>query len=281
MRTLAVILLLLGGCRRDASPPPGRASNLADLGTFAPPKRVVSLAPNVTELVYALGAGDRLVGVTRFCDWPPEAAKVKKVGGFIDPSIETIVGLAPDLVIAMTNSGSKDAVAALERYGIRTLWLRVDDLEGTRRSFEILGKALGVEDRAKAELAAFDAAIARETARIPKGRAAPRTLVTLDHRPLVVAGPGTFVDDLLRLAGAVNAAGGAAVAYPQWSAEALLAEKPDVIVEIGNAFGGSSLALAHLLDHPGKGRLIAVDIQHDIFNAAVGAMAGVSEKETG
>ena len=228
---LAFTLIVLAGCRREAPPSPDLASNLADLGTFAPPMRVVSLAPNVTELVFALGAGDRLVGVTRFCDWPPEALPIAKVGGFIDPSIETIVGLAPDLVVAMTNSGSKDAVAALERYGIRTLWLRIDDLEGTRQSFAILGQALGVESRAKSALAAFDAAIAAETARIPAGRPKPRTLITLDHRPLVVAGPGTFVDDLVRLAGGVNAAGGAKVSYPQWSAEALLEEKPEVIVD--------------------------------------------------
>src|SRR6185369_5318687 len=108
---LALVLALAPGC----SPAPGPAREPAAL----PPSRIVSLAPALTEILFAVGAGDRVVGVTAFCDYPPEARQLPKVGGYTTPSVEAILALRPDLVLVSPASGNRDPALALRQAGLR------------------------------------------------------------------------------------------------------------------------------------------------------------------
>ena len=109
------------------------------------PLRVVSLAPSLTETVYALGRGDWLVGVTEFCDYPPEARSKPRVGGIAAPSLERIVSLAPDLALTTAEGNSRNTMEQLERLGIATFALKPDSYAGVIGSIESLGRALGAE----------------------------------------------------------------------------------------------------------------------------------------
>ncbi len=245
-----LLLPMAVSCRKpappsDATTAPGAPHNLAALGQFPAPSRVVSLAPALTELVYALGAGDRLVGVTRFCDFPAEARALPKIGGFLDPSVEAILAARPELVLVATNSGTEAIVRRLEAEGLRVLWLRLDGLNDVRTGLEVVAEALGRPEVGRTLRTALDRRIASVTARIPHGARRPRTLVVVGHRPLIVAGPGTWLDELVTLAGGQNAAADANRPYPQWSAEVLLERRPEVILDVSMG-GETDLARAEL-----------------------------------
>jgi iron complex transport system substrate-binding protein len=208
--------------------------------------RIVSTAPNLTEITFALGAGEKLVGVTRYCDYPAAAQKITRVGGYLDPSVEKIVALKPDLVLLTVRASSQTLAQALARFQIPVSSLPLDTLLDVRHSFSVLGKAIGKVEEAARLTAAFDAAIKDQIARIPKGVAPPRIVVIIGHRPLIVAGKGSFIDDLLKLAGGYNLAQSSNQPYPQWSAETLLREKPEVIIDAW--MGGSNKTASNVPD---------------------------------
>ena len=234
--TAALILVCLTcGCKKAPSQAeqqrPERLSNANDLTLSTGVQRIVSLAPSLTEFLFDLGVGDRVVGVTRYCNYPKAATQIDQVGGYLDPSVETILRMKPDLVIAMTNPSLKKRLHTLQKNGIQVLWLSVQTISEVRQSYNILGKALGIENKATKRLAAFDAAMATQSRRIDPESAPPKTLIVLGHRPLVVAGPGTFPSELLTKAGAQSAVPAGSQAYPRWSAETLLKHSPEVIID--------------------------------------------------
>ncbi|ACG74760.1 periplasmic binding protein [Anaeromyxobacter sp. K] len=200
----------------------------------APPRRVVVLAPSLTDVVLALGLGDRLVGVTQLDD-APEVQHVPRVGGFIDPNPEAILGLRPDLVLWISDGGALAAVrrvAELAQASSRPFpvvaipVVSVADVLATPR---IVGEALG----APAAGARLSAELAAEVERV-RTRAAPlprrRALFLVGREPLVVAGPGSFPDELLRIAGAVNVVGGSRP-WPVFPLERAVALDPEVVVD--------------------------------------------------
>jgi iron complex transport system substrate-binding protein len=164
-------------------------------------ERVVSLAPNLTELIYALGAERKLVGVTDYCDYPPEARQKPSVGGAVNPSLERILSLKPDLVLATRALNRRETVAALERHGLSvyaTAPGTVDDVvESTRRVGHLLGCGERGEELAR-ELRARLASLEQRLA----GRARRRALFVVWTDPLMSIGPRTFLADALRRAGA-------------------------------------------------------------------------------
>ncbi|MBP2674052.1 MAG: ABC-type transporter, periplasmic subunit [Deltaproteobacteria bacterium] len=202
----------------------------------APPRRVVSLAPNLTEIVFLLGKEKVLVGVTRFCNHPPAAASLPKIGGVSDPDVERIIAQSPDLVLCTTDGNPRQRVLALEEMGIPCFAVAPQDLAGVLATIERLGELLGDAGRARAETASLKGRA--EKARAAAGRgggAAPLALFVVSTSPIIVAGEGTFMDELLRLAGARNAARRFAGRYPRLSVEDLLAAQPDVIFVAGMA----------------------------------------------
>lgn len=193
------------------------------------PERVVSLAPNITETIFAIGAGDRVVGDTLYCDYPEEAKAKEHVGDTLRPDLERIVALKPDLVLISTSSQLEDTVGRLEQVGIPTFVLASRDFADVLASVERLGDLLDAGEPARA-LAASLRARADEVARRVSARPAPKVFVMVGDRPLITAGRGTFVDDLVRRAGGVSISGDEASDWPQYSPEAVIARAPETIV---------------------------------------------------
>jgi iron complex transport system substrate-binding protein len=191
-------------------------------------KRVVTIAPSLTETVLALGAGSMLVGVSRF-DEAKEVARLPRVGGYVDPSVEAVLVLKPDLVLVQPSPGNQRPVEKLAELGVPILVLPLQTVADTLTALRTVGKALGKEKEAEGLVQRIEATRTRIRAARP---ARPvRVLFVYGFEPLVVAGPGSFADELLRDAGAVNIAGDGGSAYPVYSVERALRAKPDVVVD--------------------------------------------------
>lgn len=202
---------------------------------LGPPERIVSTAPSITEMLYALGLGDRVVGVTNYCRYPPEAARKPKIGDYLRPNLELIVAARPDLVILeRTGVRASESLA-----GARLRVLEVDDgtLAGIFQSIERIGAAAGVGERAAAlnvRLRAELDRLARQNAGLPKRR----TMFVLGRTPgrlegIVVAGRGSYLDELIGLAGGKNIFGDTVSAYAKVPLEEILARDPEVILDMG------------------------------------------------
>ncbi len=212
----------------------------------ASPKRVVTLAPSLTETVLALGAGERVVGVSRFDD-APSVKDLPRIGGYSDPSVEAVIALRPDLVLCEPSPGNRAAVERMSALGTPVLAVPLGNEEEIYAALREVGAALG--------LAAKGEALARETrARVEAVRArarsvAPvRALVVYDWDPLVVSGPGSFGDGMLLAAGATNAADAARTPYPVFSAELAVRAAPQVVVDAADV---REAPRARLLSLPG------------------------------
>jgi iron complex transport system substrate-binding protein len=243
---------------------------VAALLAFASPQRIVSTSPGITETLYALGLGDRVVGVTTYCRYPPEAAKKPKIGTYLQPNIETILSLKPDLVIAET-SGVRRA-SRISSLNLKVLEVDNTTLAGIYESIRRIGAAAGVPAAADA-LAARIRSNLEDVRKRTAGRR-PRVLVIVGRTPgrleeLVAAGKGSHLDELIAIAGGDNIFEDSAAPYAKISMEALLRRNPEVIVDIGElmqtgAGGETALwsrypALAAVKEH----RVFA--LQNDIF----------------
>jgi iron complex transport system substrate-binding protein len=211
--------------------------------------RIVSLAPSTTEILFALGLGDRVVGVCSQCDYPEAAREVPRVGSYLVPSVEAVVAARPDLVVVVPTPANREAVRALERLGTRVLVVRDRVLADLWDGIRAIGGATGRESEARAlegrvrdDLAAVAACSA--------GRPRLRVLMVVGHRPLIVVGGGTLQHELVELAGGENVGADIGTAFPQTSLEVVAARAPDVIVDaaMGSERGGDAVfaSLAHV-----------------------------------
>jgi iron complex transport system substrate-binding protein len=203
------------------------------------PQRIVSLAPALTSMLFRLGLGPRVVGVTRYCDDPPEAATRPHVGGFADADPEAILALKPDLVVAVQSPAMAGLFTRLEGFGVRTLAVQQDSLTATWAAFEAVGRATGKTDEATAAVAAARAALPVSAAKAA-GLKGKRVLFVYGRAPLVVAGPGSFGDELLTMLGAVNAAAAFQRPWPKLTAEEVVTARPDVILDAAAAMEGEA-----------------------------------------
>ncbi|WP_437278040.1 helical backbone metal receptor [Sorangium sp. So ce375] len=238
------------------------ALGLAACGRAAPARatgaRVVSLSPSTTEAVFAIGAGAALVGRSRHCDHPPEVLRLPSVGGYADPSIEAIIALSPTLVVGARGPAGPALDETLRGHGIATFFPETESLAQIEDMLMELGRRL---DAAPGAEQAIGRIRARRLAVEQAVKGAPRVRAALlfDTSPVFVAGPGSFVDELIRMAGGENVItrGGA---YPSISVEQLLALDPDVLLDgtsnDAEAHGPSRLAV--LRDAPGWRSLRAV-----------------------
>lgn len=230
-----------------------------DLGRDVPvPRsvaRIVTLAPNVTELVFAIGAGARVVGTDDYSNYPAAAKKAAKVGG-MQPNVEKIAALKPDLVIASTEGNHPNLEPALKAIKVPLFVVRTDRLPEITASMNTLGRILDVNSNRA--IATLDQAMKRQQ----RTRARPpRVLFAVWTDPLYVAGRNTFTDDLYALTGAQNAVqvGG----WPQYSLESLVAEPPDLLLYPRGAVTPQQVA-ALLQRAPGL-RTRVVPVNEDIF----------------
>ncbi len=193
--------------------------------------RVVSLAPSVTEMLFTLEVEDCIVGVTDRCDYPPEARNIDRVGGFGKPNMEKLLALSPDLVIA-TGLQRSDAAAALQRSGIRMLWVKTDNFLEIFEALREIGREVGKPRQAEQVVADMQAeleAVAEQHRTIPPSRR-PRVFVELWHDPMTTVGRRSHIDDIIARAGGVNVAHELDSAYPTINPEKVLEWNPDVIL---------------------------------------------------
>lgn len=213
-----------------------RLGDSADHRADAVPQRVVSLAPSITESLYALGLGDRVVGVTRYCLYPPEAQQKTIVGGFIDPSYEAIVALRPDLVGLLEIH--TEARMRLNTLDVPTISVDHRTIDGILMSFETLADRFGEPDAGDALVASCRAridAVQQTIAGLPRPRvllSSARDLGTGRIESVYVAGRGQWYDELIAYAGGENVYPDDGLAFPEVAPEGLLRLDPDVIVEL-------------------------------------------------
>ena len=244
-----LVLVLLCACGQAGSTPPSGS-----------PARIVTLAPSTTEIVFGLGEGDRVVGVCAQCDYPDAATRLPRVGGYLAPSVEAVLGQRPDLVMVVPSPGNREAVRTIERAGVPVLVTAdrtLDDLWGAIHS---VAGALGVPERG----VEMEQKVRRDLDRVRQrvaGLPTRRVLLVVGHRPLIVAGGGTLQDELVRTAGGVNVAADVGAAFPQVPLELVAARAPDVIVDaaMGTEAGGRTL-FADLSSVPAvrDGRIVAL-----------------------
>lgn len=192
-------------------------------------ERIVSLAPNLTEILYALGLEERLVGVTNQCDYPPAAQQKPKVGDVVNPNLEEIIELRPDLALGTTAGNRRETADALERLGIPLYGIDPHSIEDVLSSIRTLADLLGVGERGAELDARLRARLAALQQRLG-GVQRPRVLFAIWLEPLITVGSDTFLNDLLRRAGARSVTNDLHSAWPRLSLEVALELDPDYLV---------------------------------------------------
>ena len=192
-------------------------------------ERAISLAPNLTEIVFAIGAGDKLVGVTSFCDYPAEARSIQKVSDTLTPNIENIIALKPQVVFVSTASQLESFMQTLDEQNIAVFVTGPDGLDGIYKSIIDVGSILGMETNAQEIVTGLKKRVNFvEYAAAEMER--PKVFVQIDKNALYTIGKESFITDIIRRAGGVSATADVGTAYPKLSKETALALRPDVII---------------------------------------------------
>lgn len=226
------------------------------------PQRIVSLAPNLTETLFALGLGDRVVGVTDYCDYPAEARSKAKVGGVINPSVETVVGLKPDLVLITREGNRRETLEALERLKISVFAVSAGRLEDVFRMIRDVAAIAGVAARGEKLAHRLE----QQAAEIEKAVEPypPRRVVFLVWlQPIVSVGRSSFLDDVLRRAGGVSIAAASAQPWPHLSVEEVVRSDPEYLLVPRSP--GFAPTREELLRLPGWRELPAVQQERIVY----------------
>lgn len=214
-----------------------------DLILPAAPQRIISLVPSVTEVVYALGGEDRLVGVTDFCDWPPEARTKRRVGGMLSPNLELIVALKADLVVATTEGNRQETFDQLQRLGIPVFTVNPHRLSDVMTVIAQVGELIG-RPAAVGPLVESLRRRVQAVERAVRPYPRPKVLYVLWPEPLIVPGREGLVTELIDLAGGASVTAGEPDSYPRFSLEAVAARAPEVIILARHGADGTPLARA-------------------------------------
>ena len=231
---LCALLCACVSCRQPSSNNVGARLTFTDelnrqVSIDQNPQRIVSLAPNITEMLFALGLGERVVAVTSYCDFPPEATTREKIGDTLQPNLERIIALRPDLVVVSTASQVERLTRQLDQLGIPVYVTNPRTVRDMLRSIRYLGEATGAATQGQALATALEERIRRVEARVT-GRPKPRVLFVLQLGPLITVGRETFINDLITLAGGESISGDQTSEYPQFSYETAVARAPEIII---------------------------------------------------
>ena len=192
-------------------------------------QRIVSLAPNITEILFALELGDRVIGVTQHCNYPPEAAAKTNVGSYVDLNLEKILSLKPDLVIATADGNEKGPVERLVEFGVPVLITNPKKLVDVFETIRTIGRITKKEKKAEILIGSLQKRMDRivlACSRLPQ----PRVFLQINEHPLITVGRDTFHNNLIKLAGGINISGQDSIKYPKYSLEQVLRSRPDVIL---------------------------------------------------
>lgn len=212
-----------------------------------PVNRVISLAPNLTEIIFAIGAGGRLVGRTSYCDFPAEAKAVAEVGDTVRPSLERVIALQPQVVLISTASQLEVFTQQLRDQNIAVFVTDPRDLEGVFRTIDQIGRIVGHPQQAELLIQKLrDRTRAVEEA--VKGKPPVRVFFQVSAEPLIAPGRDAFVTDLMRRAGATSVTADVATAWPRYSNESALATRPEAIVlSTGGSMGAANSTVTEAL----------------------------------
>ena len=282
---LAALSLGLWGCAvagsrssppaAEAAPTSQRADKYAatvvvdDLGreiaVDAPPEKIVSLSPGSTELLFALGLGEKVVGVTSYCALPPGSPEKTIVGGYTNPDVEKIVALAPDIVFA-ERGNLREILDALEKHGITYVGLEPESLDDLAHRTRLMATLTQTESRAEQLIAGWEETedrVRRAVADVPSG-ARPRSLFVVSLDGLWIAGPDNYLHGMMELCGGENVAADAPLSWPQYSLEEVVARDPEVVFitadhsNPGRAANGGAEAIRKLQSDPRWAKVSAV-----------------------
>ncbi len=228
------------------------------------PERIISVAPSITEILYALGVEDKILAVSDFCDYPAAALEKEKVGSSWTINTEKIIELTPDIVFVF-GEGQEEANQQIVDTGITIVKFEPESIEEILSAIGVIGQMTGTEEKANAlaeEMNAKKAALLEKVKDQPK----KRVFYQVWDEPIMTAGPGSFIDELITLAGGINVAADAGEAWPMYSAEALVENNPEVYIlpaHIGGNMALSTTEIEVLIDgvkaRPGYEAISAVE----------------------
>lgn len=194
-----------------------------------PPSRIVSLAPSITETLYFLSLGDKVVGVTRYCNFPPEAQKKTIIGGVIDPNYEIMTSLKPDLIIMTVEGNTRENFNKLSELGFKIFVTNPRNFNGIFKTILDFGKIFGIESKAKHLVDSLRAELDK-VRKLNIVEKKPKIFVVLSLNPLMTAGKNTFINEIIERAGGLNIAGTLKQNYPILNREEILKVNPDIII---------------------------------------------------
>ncbi|KMQ49632.1 periplasmic binding protein [Chitinispirillum alkaliphilum] len=211
------------------------------------PERIISLAPSITETLFALGLGEKIIGITSYCKYPPQTEQIEKIGGYADANLERIITLRPDVVV-MTSEHEKQRVY-LERFGINTLVVENHSSAAICSSFSLIGRYCGITDMSDSLVAYFKNKM--EWLEIAGNQNPPKILICVGRDnpgagrigSIFAAGKSTFYNDLIEAAGGVNAYSLPSPSYPRLSPEGIMSLAPDIIIDIAPSMGDYTCSL--------------------------------------
>ncbi len=233
---IAAFLLVTACAKTSPGKPAGKTRVVTDdlgrrVAVPVRPRRIVVTSPELVETVFAVGAGDKVVGVVRGCDWPPAARALPLAGDFSNVSPERVARLEPDLILATGHEQGR-MLGQLEPLGVPIVALMASDLVGVRRNISLVGDVVGARDGAARVVAAFDARLAAVDAAVAKVPVArrPRVYLEISPEPLMTVAEGSFVHEEIVRAGGVNVGADLVRPYCRIDAEEVIARNPEVIV---------------------------------------------------
>lgn len=236
----AIFIALLAFSCAKKQENPLKSSNPVkdDLGVSVPfdqvPQRIVSLAPNLTEMIYSLGMGSRLVGNTLYCTYPPQARKVTKVGDMLTIDYEKILSLKPDLILITVEGNAKDSYTKLKNLGLKVFVSNPRSFQGIKKTYADLGQIFMRRPKADSTLKSWQTQFDSVTSEAKK-LSHPKCLFFVGFNPIVVAGKNTFINELLTSAGLDNIAGDSQQNYPVYSREEIMKRNPDYMIMTGTS----------------------------------------------
>lgn len=230
---ICTLFFLVTSCNKENNPTQNGISVPDDLSTLHRfdkiPQRIITLAPNLTEMIYDLGLEKKLVGNTLYCDYPEAAKNIEKVGNLLTVNFEKIVTLKPDLVFITVEGNTKETYDKFHQLGIKIFVSNPRNYEGIKKTYSDLGKIFQIEERANNKIATWDSTVAKISSsakNFPKKSA----MFVIDLKPLMLAGKHTFLNEFLQMCGLKNIAEDSPVNYPMFSREEILKRDPDYII---------------------------------------------------
>jgi iron complex transport system substrate-binding protein len=207
------------------------------------PRRIISLSPSITEILFSLELEERIVGVSNHSDFPPRALAKPRVGSYINPSVERTISLNPDLIVATAAGNPREFVERMESFGLTVYTVYPKDFDGILRSISHIAAIAGVE-HSGARVIGEMRRRKRRILQLTRDRPRPTVFLQVGTAPIVTVGKGSFADDLISLAGGRNIAARVPVKYPRYSIEEILVKAPDVIIITSMDPRGNSQQLA-------------------------------------